>query len=117
MRNGWVMRTASSVLCAALLTACGGGSDGANDDRRAQAPERRPEQAPQPAQPQPAEPAAAEPAAAALVALSGCLEAAPGTNRYVLRNVRFEPRAGGDPHRTTTTTGPHGITEGAWVRL
>jgi hypothetical protein len=59
---------------------------------------------------------AAERPATATVALSGCLEAAPGTNRYVLRNVRFEPRAG-DPHASTTTSGGHGITEGAWVKL
>ena len=64
----------------------------------------------------PGEPRTAESPAVATVALSGCLEAAPGTNRYVLRNVRFEPRAG-DPHATTTTSGGHGITEGAWVRL
>lgn len=55
-------------------------------------------------------------APAALVSLTGCLEAAPGSNRYVLRNVRFEPR-GGDPQATTTTPGSHGITEGAWVRV
>lgn len=56
--------------------------------------------------------------AVALVSLSGCLEAAPGTQQYVLRNVRFEPRSTGDPHGTTVTTGgAHGLTEGAWVRL
>ena len=54
--------------------------------------------------------------AAALVAVSGCLAEAAGTNSYVLRNVRFEPRAS-DPHVSTTTPGSHGITEGAWVRV
>lgn len=86
--------------CAGLVAACGG-SDGANTDRRAQARDRG--QEPPPAQ--------------ALVALSGCVEAAPGSNQYVLRNVRFEPQAASDPHRSTLTSGGHGITEGSWVRL
>ena len=89
----------------ALCVACGGGEgaggDGANDERRAQAPDR----------------GTVPPPAQALIALSGCVEAAPGTNQYVLRNVRIEPQKGSDPQRTTTTSGGHGITEGAWVRL
>jgi hypothetical protein len=91
-----------TVLLSATATVAGcGGSDGANDEIRAQAHDRN-----RPVQQQPA----------ATVALSGCLEAAPGNDQYVLRNVRFEPRAG-DPQATTTTPGGHGITEGAWVRL
>jgi hypothetical protein len=82
-----------------MVSGCGG-SDGANDERRAQAPrDTRPEAA-----------------AVATIALSGCLEAAPGSDQFVLRNVRWEPRAG-DPQATVTTPGGHGITEGAWVRL
>ena len=92
MTNGWVTRAALSIAFAGLAAGCAG-------DRSSQ------------------EPQSAAPAPAALVALTGCLEAAPGTNQYVLRSVRFEPRAGGDPHRTTTTPGAHGITEGAWVRV
>ena len=97
MRKGWAVRVLTPVACAAIV-ACGG-SDGANVDRRANAPDRRPNES------------------AATVALSGCVAAAPGTANFVLRNVRFEPRHGGDPHMTTTTAGGHGITEGAWVRL
>jgi hypothetical protein len=100
MRNSWA-RGAAALICAGVLAACGG-SDDANDDRRANAGD-------------PAAPS--QGAAAATVALSGCVEAAPGSAQYVLRNVRFEPRAAGDAHRTTTTAGAHGITEGAWVRL
>jgi hypothetical protein len=115
MRKSWILRTGVTAACAAII-ACGG-SDGANQDRPAQTADRRPEQ---PGQTQPA--AQAQPQtqsqapAAALVSLSGCLEAAPGTDQFVLRNVRVEPRAG-DPHATTTTPGGHGITEGAWVRV
>ena len=100
MRNRWTFGSAAALACAALLTGCGGGSDGANDDRPANANSGVP-QAP----------------AVATIALSGCLEAAPGTNKYVLRNVRWEPRSVGDPHAATTTPGAHGITEGAWVRV
>jgi hypothetical protein len=57
------------------------------------------------------------PPAQAIVSLSGCVEAAPGTGQFVLRNVRLEPRGQGDPQASTTTPGAHGITEGAWVRL
>ena len=92
-------RGAVALTCVMLMTACGG-DDGANDERRAQAPEGTPTDAP----------------AAALVSLSGCVETGPGTNQYLLRNVRFEPRQG-DPQATTTTAGGHGITEGSWVRL
>jgi hypothetical protein len=84
-----------------VMAAGCGGSDGRNDEIQAQAHSRNRLDQQQPA---------------ATVSLSGCLEAAPGSNQYVLRNVRFEPRAG-DPHATTTTPGGHGITEGAWVRL
>ena len=100
MRNSWAVPVLAALACAGAL-ACGGG-DGADDDRRRNAASGS---------------TSPETAALAIVSLSGCLEAAPGTDRYVLRNVRFEPRAGGDPQRTTTTPGGHGITEGAWVRL
>jgi hypothetical protein len=96
----WAPRVAAIVACAAILTGCGG--DGDKEDLRAQHPQTTtPENAP----------------AAATVALRGCVEAAPGTNQYVLRNVEFESGGPNDPQRTTTTPGPHGITEGAWVRL
>lgn len=101
MRNSWTISMAAPLACVVMLVACGG-SDGANDDRPANTGDRS---------------ASREAPASATVALSGCLEAAPGSDRYVLRNVRFEPRVQGDPHRTTTTSGGHGITEGAWVRL
>ena len=99
MRNSWNVVTA--ILFCGVLTVSGcGGSDGANDEARAQAPRDTQPEAP----------------AVATIALSGCLEAAPGSRQYVLRNVRWEPRAG-DPQATITTPGGHGITEGAWVRL
>ena len=99
MRNSWSIVIVTAVLSGTLVAGCGG-SDGANDERRAQAPSEK--QAEQPA--------------VATITLSGCLEAAPGTKQYVLRNVRWEPRVG-DPQATTTTPGGHGITEGAWVRV
>ena len=100
MRNSWALLTLSALGCVGGV-ACGG-SDGLNDDRPRNSASRA---------------SSPDEAAMATVSLSGCLEAAPGTDRYVLRNVRFEPRAKGDPQRTTTTAGGHGITEGAWVRL
>ena len=89
-----VPRVAVPVMCATLMIGCGRSEEGAQSGQ-----------------------AGAEPPAQALVSLSGCIEAAPGTGHYVLRHVRFEPRHSGDPHRDTTTPGPHGITEGSWVRL
>ena len=89
MQKRWAVQVGMSVICAAVAAGC------ARSDERGQA----------------------ETPAQATVSLSGCVEAAPGTNRYTLRNVRFEPRLTGDPHAGTTTPGPHGITEGAWVRL
>jgi len=87
------------VLSATLLFGCAG-SDAKNDERSDSQPEAR-----------------AEAPARATVSLSGCVEAAPGPRRYVLRHVRFEPRETGDPHIDTTTAGAHGITEGSWIRL
>ena len=98
LSTGLIQSAAAASV--ALCVACGG-SDGANRDRPAQAPDRG-------AQPPPSQ---------ALVALSGCVEAAPGTNQYVLRNVRMEAQTASDPQRTTVTSGGHGITEGSWVRL
>jgi hypothetical protein len=95
MTNRWA--AAAALACSAAVAACGG-SDGANDDR-------------------PAQGIRSEAPAQALVSLNGCVSAAAGTNQYVLKGVRFEPRAAGDPHATTTTPSGQGITEGAWVRL
>ena len=100
MRNSWSTLIIATLLSSTAVVAGCGGSDGFSDERRAQAPREK-----QPEQP-----------AAATISLSGCLEAAPGSNQFVLRNVRWEPRAG-DPQASTTTPGGHGITEGAWVRL
>ena len=99
MRNSWSI-VPTVLLSGAVLVAGCRGSDRPNDELRARTP-----QSTAPEQP-----------AVAMISLTGCLEAAPGKNQYVLRNVRWEPRAG-DPHATTTTPGGHGITEGAWVRL
>lgn len=111
MRKRWTLRAAAPLVCAAMLAACGG-TDGANDDRPAQAGQ-------QPAADQGRTPQAAgeQTASHAPVQLSGCVETAAGKAQYVLRNVRFEPRHAGDPHADTTTSANHGITEGAFVRL
>jgi hypothetical protein len=45
------------------------------------------------------------------------VEAAAGSNQYVLRNVRMEAQTASDPQRSTVSSGGHGITEGSWVRL
>jgi hypothetical protein len=100
MRKSLKARALACFACAAIIAACGG-ADPANDDARAQAPAGARQTDP----------------AQALVSLSGCVEAAPGSNQYVLRHVRFEPRGQADPHAATTTAAAHGITEGAWVRL
>ena len=97
MRTNQSVQAAALLVYAALHMACGGGD----------APEAGGA----------AQPGQSGAAAAATVLLGGCLEAAPGSNQFVLRAVRFEPGAVGDPHRSTTTTGGHGITEGAWVRV
>lgn len=98
----WSVKCAAPLICAALMVGCGG-SDDANDDRPAQqGRDTRP---------------ADSPGAQATVALSGCVEAAPGSDQYVLQNVRFAPRAGGEAQRDTTAAQIPGITEGSWVRL
>jgi hypothetical protein len=94
------------MLCGTLFLVGCGGSDGANDDRRAAEPmTNRPEGARPQAQP-----------SEAIVALSGCVEGAPGTDQFVLRQVRFEPQEDGSQRETTAPPTP-GITEGSWVRL
>ena len=108
-RTRWTRQLVGPALCcAALVAGCGRGDDNGREPAR-QAQANAPEAA--------AKANAPEPPAQATVSLSGCVEAAPGPRRYVLRNVRFEPRESGDPHIDTTTAGAHGITEGAWVRL
>ena len=102
MRKSWRTRAAVPLMCAALMMACGG-SDGANDDRPANAGQQPPAQQ--------------QSASFAPVQLSGCVETAAGTSGWVLRNVRFEPRGAGNAQADTTTPGNAGITEGAWVRL
>jgi hypothetical protein len=87
------------VLGAMLMIGCAR-TEGTTDERSAQQAEKK-----------------AEAPAQATVSISGCVEVAPGPRRYVLRNVRFEPRETGDPHIDTTTAGAHGITEGSWIRL
>lgn len=105
MRNRWARQLAAPILCGGLLVGCGG-SDGANDDRRAQEPmTNRPEGAQSQAQ-----------QSEATVALSGCVEGAPGTDQFVLRQVRVEPQQD-DPQKQTTSPAAPGITEGSWVRL
>ena len=99
MRNKWRTQLIAPAIVA-LCAACGGG-DGRNQERQVQQPQTN----------------APEAQAQATVSLSGCVEAAPGAQQYVLRNVRFEPRGSGEPNASTTTSGAHGITEGAWVRL
>ena len=96
MRNNSALVIAAAMVFPVLLTGCGS-EDAAPPAQQGQA--ARPEA---PAQ--------------ATVSLSGCVEAS-GAKGWRLRNVRFEPRQAGDPHRETTTSGAHGITEGSWVQL
>lgn len=103
MRKRFAVWLAAPVVCTCLLTGCGGG-----DEPRPQRPITTAAE----------DPAADEHLAVGdTVALNGCVEGAPGPGQFVLRNVRFETREGIDPQRDTTTPGPDGITEGAWVRL
>ena len=97
--KGWATQLIAPAVLAVATAACGGG-DGRNQERQAQQPVSN----------------APEAQAQNMVSLSGCVEAAPGTQQFVLRNVRLEPRQG-EPDRDTTTPGAQGITEGAWVRL
>lgn len=94
MRMRWTIRLAAPCLCAALA-ACGG-SDGMNDERRAQQPQST---------------GATQPGLTRTVALSGCLETQ-GPDGYVLRDVTFQS----DDRQAAAERVP-GITEGAWVRL
>ena len=96
MRKKMALGTTVALVLPALLTGCGGG----NSEPQAQQGQATRQEAP----------------AQATVTLSGCLEAS-NTRAWRLRNVRFEPRQAGDPHRETTTAGAHGITEGSWVHL
>jgi hypothetical protein len=99
MRTRWNLALALPVA-AGLLAGCGG-SDAANEERRAAGPQST----------------APEASARATVVLTGCIEPAPG-DRYLLRQVQFQgDRAAADPHRTTTAPAALGITEGSWVRL
>jgi hypothetical protein len=95
MRMRWTAKMAAPFFCAALA-ACGG-SDGMNDERRAQ-------------QPQSTDPA--QPGLHQTVALSGCLETQ-GPDGYVLRDVTLPT----DDRQQATAERVPGITAGAWVRL
>lgn len=101
MRKSWPpLVLVAPLVCAAMLAACGG-SDGANDDRRAQQPlTNAPEQSP-----------------GQTVALKGCVEIGSGASEYVLRNVQFASPGVSDPQRNTTSPEARSITEGSWVRL
>lgn len=98
MRTRWALLFALP-FAVGVASGCGG-SDGAYDDRRAQ---RAPTAAPEsPAQP--------------TVALSGCIQTGPGTQRYLLQNVRVEGSQPQSPQASTTRPAPV-ITEGASVEL
>jgi hypothetical protein len=90
MLKSSIVQTAALLGVAAMLAGCNANSSRDSSNRNAES--------------------------AALVSLTGCLEEAAGTNRYVLRHVRFEPR-GADAPATTTTPGNQGITEGSWVQV
>jgi hypothetical protein len=96
MSNHSGFHLAAALSCAAALAGCGG--SGRNDSLTATAGV-----------------AAMAGTAGQTVTLSGCLESAPGTNRYLLRHVQYEPAAGDTPG--TETVQFAGITPGAWVRL
>lgn len=81
-----------------------GGSDGANDERRAQEPMTNRTDAPEAR------------ATATAVALNGCVETAGGHDEFVLRNVQF-PQPAGAAQAETGTAARGGITAGSSVRL
>ena len=93
MRNH-ISHLTVAILTAAIGGACTGGSDAVNNDRRVQGGGER--------------------GINQRLSLQGCVEAAPGTNQYVLRNVAEVAPAqqpqGGD---RTAPLVPHG----SWVRL
>ena len=93
MRNH-ISHLTVAILTAAIGIACTGGNDRVNNDRRAQGGGER--------------------GVNQRLSLEGCVEAAPGTNQYVLRNVAEVPPAqqpqGGD--RTAPL-----VPRGSWVRL
>lgn len=110
MRKSFARQLGAPVVCTVFLIGCGGG-----DEPRPQRPITT--AAEDPAGQVGRDASDEHLAVGVTVALSGCIQGAPGTDAYVLRNVRVETREGIDPHRDTTTPGPHGITEGSWVRL
>jgi hypothetical protein len=60
-------------------------------------------------------PPAGDPAAAQQIAVTGCVESAPGNRQYVLRDVRMAPT---EQHPADTPSASGGIiTEGSWVKL
>ena len=83
-----------AIVTAAVAVACTGRTDRVDNDRRAQGGGER--------------------GVNQRISLDGCVEAAPGTNAYVLRNVAVIQPAqqpqGGD-------TAPGLVTRGSWVRL
>lgn len=93
MRTTLIYGLALPLACTALLTACGSAEDPAAEIRRAQD----------------------DRGGSMQVSLDGCVEAAPGANQYVMRQVSMPPLA---EQRSDASTAPGtGITEGSWVRL
>ena len=95
MRMTWGSKIAGSLCCAVLLVGCRGGSDGQFDDRRGQL---------------------GQPAQYERLSLTGCIQSSPGTDQYVLSNVRLAHPAEQPQADTMISRGP-AITEGSWVRL
>ena len=92
MRND-ISHLTVALLTAAIGVACTGRNDSVNNDRRAQGGGDR--------------------GVNQRISVQGCVEAAPGTNAYVLRNVAVIPPA----QQPQGADGGLQIPRGSWVRL
>lgn len=95
MRND-ASHLAVAILTAAIGIACTGRNDSVNNDRRQQGGGER--------------------GANQRIALDGCVEAAPGTNAWVLRNVSELPPAQQPQGQDRMEHAPI-VPRGSWVRL
>ena len=95
MRND-VSHLAVAILTAAIGVACTGRNDAVGNDRRQQGGGER--------------------GVNERIALEGCVEAAPGTNAYVLRNVA-EPSPTEQPQGQERMAHAPLVPRGSWVRL
>ena len=92
MRTTWTIRLTVPLAAAAMVVGCSKGSHSSAGDRQDLGGSRY-----------------------QTISLQGCVEAAPGTHEYVLRQVHIEPVS----MQKTDAPSSHGltVTEGSWLRL